>query len=189
MSDSTTHQRVMNMIARGRLSATDDGEGMQFAQVSLLHDEAKARVERFQQYGFSAHAPQGSEVVVLFVGGGRDHGVIISADNRASRIRGQTEGEVAMYSDEGDYVVLKRGNQVEVQTDHLVVRADVNIIIESPRIIIRAPVIEVEGDLVVRGGGQGGNGNVVFAGNLNVAGEIHASAVYAPGGSVPGPAT
>lgn len=167
MSD-TTHQRVMNMIARGKLAKTDDTAGMQFTQLSLLRDEAKANVERFQQYGFSSVPPANSEAVVLFVGGGRDHGLVLSVENRASRIRGQSEGEVAMYTDEGDYIVLKRGNQIELATDRLIVRVDVEVIIDAPLIRLLAPVVEI-------------------VGNLNVAGSITAESVTAPGGSVPGP--
>jgi phage baseplate assembly protein V len=161
MSDITDHQRVMNMVARGRLSATQDDEGMQFAQVSLLRGEAKARVERFQQYGFSGIAPRGSEVVAVFVGGSRAHGVIVSIDNRASRIRGQVEGEVAIYSDEGDFIVLKRGNKIEIATDTLIINADVAI-------HIRAPNIHIEG-------------NIHLNGDLTSTGSI-----YAPHGSVGG---
>jgi phage baseplate assembly protein V len=167
---SDTHERVMNMIARGRLAAADDGEGMQFAQVSLLAGEAKARVERMQQYGFSSVPPVGSEALAVFVGGGRDHGVVVAIDNRASRIRGQATGEVSMYSDEGDYMVLKRGNTIELGTDRLVLLCDVEVVVEAPRVIIRAPEVIIEG-------------------NLTVSGEIRASAVYAPAGSVPGPKT
>ena len=166
MSDTTsTHQRVMNMIARGRLSATNDNEGMQFAQLSLLRDETKANVERFQQYGFSSVPPAGSEAVVLFVGGNRDHGIIMSIDNRASRIRGQVPGEVALYSNEGDFIVLKRGNQIEMGTDRLLIRADVEVTIEVPRLIIRCPDITIEG-------------------NMNVSGTINANTVNAPNGHV-----
>lgn len=168
-----THQRVMNMIARGRLTAIDDSEGMQFAQVSLLRNEAKARVERFQQYGFSANAPAGSEAVVLFVGGGRDHGIIMSIENRKSRIRGQAPGEVAMYSDEGDYIVLKRGNQIELGTDRLIIRAEVEIIIEAPKITVRAPEIAIEGTINLQG-------------DLHASGTMTAQTMYAPSGNVGG---
>jgi phage baseplate assembly protein V len=169
---SDTQQRVMNMIARGRLSAVDDADGMQFTQVSLLRGEAKAKVERFQQYGFSGNPPRGSEVVVVFVGGNRDHGVVMSIDNRASRIRGMAEGEVAIYSDEGDYLVLKRGNQIELGTDHLLIKAEVDITIEAPRIVIRCPDITIEG-------------TIALTGDLNVTGNISATgSINAPNGHV-----
>lgn len=187
---SDTHQRVMNMIARGRLSAVDDSNGMQFVQVSLLRDEAKADVERFQQYGFSSVPPPGSEAVCLFIGGGRDHGIVMSIDNRKSRMRGQAAGEVGMYSDEGDYIVLKRGNTVEVGTDRLVIHADVEVEIEVPLLVIRAPRIEIEGDVFINGNlvttGTGGGG-LHMTGNITVDGNITATgAINAPHGSVGG---
>ena len=187
---SDTHQRVMNMIARGRVSGVDDSNGMQFVQVSLLRDEAKADVERFQQYGFSSVPPAGSEAVCLFVGGGRDHGIIMSIDNRKSRIRGQASGEVGMYSDEGDYIVLKRGNTIEVGTDRLVVHADVEVEVEVPLLVIRAARIEIEGDVFINGNlvttGTGGGG-LHMTGNIIVDGNITATgAINAPHGSVGG---
>lgn len=173
MSDSSTQQRVMNMIARGRLTSLDDANGMQFGQVTLLRDEAKATVERFQQYGFSAVAPPGSEAVVLFVGGSRDHGIIAAIENRASRIRGQATGEVSLYTDEGDFIALKRGQTIELGTDTLLIRAAVEIIIETPKLTIRAAEIAIEG-------------NVTLSGNLTVSNTINANTVNAPYGNVGG---
>lgn len=177
---TTDNQRIMNMVARGTLESLDDAEGVQLARVSLLSGESKARVERVQQYGFSGNPPAGSEAVVIFVGGGRDHGLVISLDNRASRIFGMAAGEVSMYSDEGDAIVLKRGNVIGVVTKTLEIAADIEVVIESPKVIIRAAEIVFEGALRF-------TGEATFTGNLNVSGTINATEVNAPGGSVPGP--
>lgn len=161
---SDTHRRVMNLVARGRLTGTDDTDGLQTADLALLHDEAKAKVERFQQYGFTAHPPVGSEAVVLFIGGGRDHGVAIAIDNRASRMPGQAVGEVAMYSDEGDFIVLKRGNGIDVTTHTLTITADTEVIIKAPKITI--------------------TGTINLTGDLHCSGTITADTVNAPNGHV-----
>jgi phage baseplate assembly protein V len=90
---------------------------MQQVKISLLRDEAKASVERFQNYGFSSHAPIDSEVLAVFVGGGRDHGVIVATDDRSSRFTGLKSGEVAIYSDEGDSLLFQRENQINLSSD------------------------------------------------------------------------
>lgn len=137
-----TRARVMNMIARGVLSRTDDASdsGMQLCEVSLLHGEAKATVERFQQYGFTSVAPNESEAVVFFIGGGRDHGIILSLDNRVSRMPGQAEGEVSLYTDEGDFIALKRNQAIELRTKRWQQRAETETLLESPEITLRGDI-------------------------------------------------
>jgi phage baseplate assembly protein V len=165
MSD-TTHRRVMNLITRGRLVAVDDTHGLQLVQVRLLRSEGKDNVERFQQYGFSSVPTPDCEAVVLFPGGSRDHGIVLSIDNRGARMRGQAAGEVSIYSDEGDYIALKRGNEIEVVTKTLTITVDTEIIINAPKITIIAPEIDIQG-------------NINLTGNLTATGAINA-----PHGSV-----
>jgi len=161
-------------VVRGVLTKTHDATdaGMQLNEVSLLRDEAKVAVERFQQYGFTSHAPNESEVVVLFVGGSRDHGVAMSADHRAARLPGLGEGEVALYNANGDFVALCDGNLIDVATNRLRIRAAEEVVIETPRVIIKAPIVEVEGDIVFRSGTEGGAGHGEFVGNLHVRGNV-----------------
>ncbi|MCT2388796.1 hypothetical protein [Erwinia pyrifoliae] len=49
--------------------------------------------------------------------------MVITVADRRYRLTGLKSGEVAMYSDEGDSIVLRRGNRVEVNTKHYVVNA------------------------------------------------------------------
>jgi phage baseplate assembly protein V len=205
------HRRVMNMMARGVVAQSDDEPGMQRVQVSLLHEEQKVAVERFQNYGFSGHAPRQSEVVVVFMGGGRDHGVIVGTDDRNSRMTGLAEGEVAIYTDEGDSIVLRRDNTVEITTKHAIVSAEEDVTVEAKRIVatasetatIEAPDILLRGNVVIDGnlsmGTEGseknytirGNvnhiGDTIQTGNIHVDGNIDATgSITAPGGSVGG---
>lgn len=144
------HRRIMNMVCRGVIAATDDEAGVQQLQISLLRDEGKAAVERFQNYGFSSAAPAGAEVVAVFVGGGRDHGVVIGTDDRASRFSGLAAGEVAIYTNEGDSIVLRRGNICEITTKTLLVNAEETLEIAAPEIKIKGD-IELDGNLTATG--------------------------------------
>lgn len=67
----------------------------------------------------TAHA--GAEAVVLFPSGDRSHGVVISVADRRYRLKGLKSGEVAIYTDEGDSIILKRGRVTEITTSELVV--------------------------------------------------------------------
>jgi phage baseplate assembly protein V len=132
------HRRVMNMVSRGVIDSTNDIAGIQRQDLSLLQDEAKTSVERFQDYGFSSHPLRGSEAITLFFGGGRDHGIILACDDRMFRIRGLAEGEVAIYSDEGDTIILKRNNVMEVSTKTLNVAAATTVNVKSPDVTVSA---------------------------------------------------
>ena len=105
--------RVMLMVGRAVLTVIEDGGNLQTSQVSILAGEVKDDVERFQQYGFTAVPLPGCEAVCLFVGGNRDHGIIINADDRRYREKGLNPGEVAMYSFEGGKTVFKLGKKLE----------------------------------------------------------------------------
>jgi phage baseplate assembly protein V len=200
---SALSRRVMNMVSRGIISQTDDEPGMQNVQVSLLYQEGKTKVERMQNYGFSGHAPGQSEVTVVFIGGGRDHGVIIATDDRDSRMTGLAEGEVAVYSNEGDSIVLRRDNTIELRTKTLkliveeavtietkqaTITASEKITLDAPDILLKGAV-EIDGTLSQASGGGASTytirGDVNQIGNINVDGSITATdSINAPNGSV-----
>ncbi len=106
--------RLRMLVARGVVRLVNDAGGIQIVQVSALKGETRAELERFQNYGFSSVPFAGAEAVVLFVGGDRAHGLVLAIDDRRYRIQSLSPGEVAIYSDEGDEIVLKRGNRIEV---------------------------------------------------------------------------
>lgn len=121
-------RRVELMIGRGVLRAVNDQLKMQEVQISLLSDELRDGIERFQTYGFTAHPHPGAEGIYLSLGGLRNHGVVIAIDDRRYRIKSLAEGEVAIYTDEdagadGHRIVLKRGAKVEVHCTDAVVTA------------------------------------------------------------------
>jgi phage baseplate assembly protein V len=199
---SIVHRRVMNMVSRGVVAETNDDPGVQNVQVSLMFDEAKVAVERLQNYGFSGHAPVDSEVVVVFIGGGRDHGVIIGTDSRNSRMTGLAEGEVAVYTDEGDSIVLRRDNTVEVTTKKLIIKAEDEVTIETKRAVVKASEkatieapdillkgnVEIDGTLTqAQGGGDSAfniKGNINLDGNIAATKTITADTINAPHGHV-----
>lgn len=116
--------RVLLMIGRGVLKAVSDNSNAQLCQVSLLDGELKSNVERIQDYGMTSVPPAGSLATVLFVGGDRSNGLIIAAENRKIRVNGLKSGEVAIYTDEGDEIYLKRGHEIAVKTTKFVINAD-----------------------------------------------------------------
>ena len=145
-------RRIFLMLARAIVENVDDSKTLQYNQVSLLSGEIRDNLERFQNYGVTASPPVGSEAIAVFLAGNRDHGIILAVENREYRISGLSQGEVCIYTDEGDKIHLKRGNKVEVTTNEFKVVAATKAEIEAPIINmtatvsskIVAPIFEVE---------------------------------------------
>lgn len=140
-------------VARGILRLIDDSAGLQTAQVGLMANEVRSKVERVQEYGFTSHPLPGAEATVVFVGGNRDHGLIIAVDDRRYRLKALEAGEVAIYTDEGDSIVLKRENNIEITTRVFTVNA-------SERIDLNAPETNMGGNCSAQGEVQDHSGTM-----------------------------
>lgn len=130
--------RVGNLVASATLSGVDDGTKMQSVQVDFGDDEVRDEVERPQSYGLTSVPFEGADATVVCVGGRRDHCIVLAVDDRRYRLRGLAQGEVALYTDQGDKIHLKRGGTIEV--------------IASSRVTVNAPLVEVPSGDVTAGG-------------------------------------
>lgn len=122
-------RRLRLIVSRGVVRLSDDGRKLQVVQLDLLAGETAA-MERFQQYGFTCRPLDGAEAIALAVGGSRGHLVAIAVDDRRYRMNNLKNGEVALYTDEGDYIHMKRGRIVKVnvgQDLEVVVGNDANV--------------------------------------------------------------
>ncbi|USS56975.1 phage baseplate assembly protein domain-containing protein [Pseudomonas kermanshahensis] len=89
--------------------------------------------ELAQHYGFTSAPLAGAEFIALPIGGNSKHVVVIATEDARYRLKVK-DGEVAIYSDEGDHVHLKRGRVIEVVTDTLLVKASTKVRFETPMI-------------------------------------------------------
>ena len=89
--------------------------------------------ELAQHYGFTSAPLAGAEFIVLPIGGNSKHAVVIATEDARYRLKIQ-DGEVALYSDEGDHVHLKRGRVIEVVTETLLIKASTKVRFETPMI-------------------------------------------------------
>lgn len=136
-------QRAMGQIRqafRGVLTALDTSPPVQLAQADALAGEQLQAAELFQHYGLTSAVPAGAQVIVLPLGGKTVHAVIIGTEHASYRLTGLESGEVALYDDQGQKIVLKRGRVVEVHTDTLVVNA-------SAKVTFNTPLVETSGEL------------------------------------------
>ncbi len=126
--DKQNTTTARNLVLRSELSTTNDEKKMQTIQVLGLEEEVLDDVERFQNYGFTSHVLAGGEAIILSVGADRSHPIAIVVDDRRYRFKATKEGEVVIYTDEGDYIHLMRENRIEVKTKTLEVNAETVIV-------------------------------------------------------------
>lgn len=100
--------------------------------------------ELMQHYGFSSAPLPGAEYLVVAVGGNSKHAVVVASEDGRFRIP-LVDGEVSIYTDEGDYIHLKRGRMIEVVTDDLVFKVKNKVRFETP-------MVEMSGNQHVEGG-------------------------------------
>jgi phage baseplate assembly protein V len=147
----TLSRKLALMVGRAVLRAVDDTKAWPAVQLELLAEELRADVEYAQDYGFTSHPHPGAEAIAVSVSGSRDHVVAIKVGDRRYRLKGLQQGEVALYTDEGDKVVLKRGGTIEV--------------VASTKVRLVTPQVEMTGNLSVAG-------SVTVGGSVTAEGDV-----------------
>lgn len=130
-------RRIATMVGRCILHAVNAATGIQTVQVQVLADEVMDGVEHMEPYGFTSHPQPGAEGVLLNVAGQRGAAVAVCLGNRLFRLKGLKAGEVALYTDEGDQLVFKRGRHVELTTLHARIMAE-DVAVEVKRYAVTA---------------------------------------------------
>jgi len=130
-------RRLKVLFTRAVVSLVDSTTLMQTLQVEVLAGEVLDRVEHFEPYGFTSNPLTGAEGLMAAVGGDRAHTVCMVAADRRFRLKGLASGEVALYTDEGDFIHFKRGRNIEVTA--------------GTKIKATAPLVEIIGNATVSG--------------------------------------
>lgn len=115
--------KLRQVVSRCVVNLINDAMKMQECQVTILADEPLDGVERFQDYGITSHPRPGAEGLALSVGANRSHAVVIRIDDRRYRLQNLQPGEVALYDDQGQKIVLHR-DRIEVEAPKVVVLSD-----------------------------------------------------------------
>lgn len=177
-------RRIDNVFARAKVTLVDDTTRGQRVQVAVGEFEVYDLCERPQDYGFSGVPNEGAEAFVCFVGGRRDHPVVMAVSDKRARMHGLQPGEVCIYTDQGDYIIIRRGGAIEIS-------GAASVTVTSPNVKLTGNV-EIDGDVDVKGNMtiEGSSGLVVPNGDV-VAGAIdlktHTHTGVTSGGSQTGP--
>lgn len=124
--------------------------------------------EYFQHYGFTSRPKAGAEIIIIKEG---NHYIAVASDDRRYRLAVE-EGEVALYTDEGDKIHLKRDktieivsgnkliatveNEVAITTKAAKVTASVSCEVTSPTVTVNASTsCTINSPSVLLGGSSG----------------------------------
>lgn len=108
-------RKVESMVVRGVVAIANDALKAQGVQVTLGVGDIRDS-ERFQDYGFTSAPLPGAECIAVAVGGDASHPIILRIEDRRFRLTGLLSGEVAMYDNQGQKILLGQGNTVRVET-------------------------------------------------------------------------
>lgn len=94
-------RRVTLMVARGRVTQSDDSGPIQTLQIPLGPKEA-GNVKRVGEYGLASWPPDGCDGIAVFLSGDRTNGAVVATHDLASRFKLGHKGEVALFDNSGD---------------------------------------------------------------------------------------
>lgn len=147
--------RVMLMVGRCVIEAATDENLAVELQLSALSGETLSKVEQLLAYGFTSQPMPPdengkAEGILAAVGGNRLHSVVIATEDRRFRPSGECgPGESIQYDHQGSRIHLKAGEEVLIRASDG--GAGTLVTIESGQVVIDAPTVTINGDLVVNG--------------------------------------
>lgn len=113
MIDRIIH-RIKMFVAKALVESVDDTDQIQLVKINVLDGEVQDSIERIQNYGMTSNPPRDSEAIAIYLQGNRDHGVVIACDNSASRLNTLKSGEVCVYSEHGQTILMKSNGDIEI---------------------------------------------------------------------------
>lgn len=163
-------RRIMLLLSRGIGRLANSAVPHQRLQIELIPGEVLDDIEHLEPYGFTSHPLPGHEVIAASIGGERSRVVVVIAADRRNRKKGLAPGESAMYTDEGDYILMKRGRIIEVVAGARVkVTAPDVEVVASTKVTITSPLTAISGNLTVGGTAQV-TGQITGQGGIAVSG-------------------
>jgi len=144
---------LTRLLARGTVVLANSASKLQSLQMRLTAGEVNDDMEHFEPYGFTSNPLAGAEGIATFLGGDRSHAVVLVVADRRYRLQSLAQGEVALYTDEGDRIHFKRGRVIDIETGTLTIRASQGVNIDTPTLTQSGRIIS-SGDQVAGGVSQ-----------------------------------
>lgn len=136
--------------------------------------------EYMQHYGFTSRPLPGAEGVIV---NQDNHYIMIASDDRRYRI-GIENGEVCLYTDEGDQIRFKRGKEIYIKSGNkLTAEVTNDVTVTAKRVKatatesaqIESPAITLKTDSLSVQPYSGGTPAIAMTGNINLTGSLSAT--------------
>lgn len=125
---SRISNRIKQAVGKALIESVSDDNEIQLVKISGIDNEVQSNIERVQEYGITSNPPVGSGAVVLYIGGNKDHGVVVKTDSGEFRIQSLKSGEVCVYSKFGQKILLDENGDIvatlESGNSHIVGNGD-----------------------------------------------------------------
>ncbi|MCX8962130.1 phage baseplate assembly protein V [Erwinia psidii] len=176
------------------LRLTRSDEQIQTVQASGLSGETLQDAELFQHYGLTSVPPAGTTAIALPLNGRTSHSVIIATEHASYRLTALKSGEVALYTDEGSHIVLKRDKIIKVTCDEYIVNckrmqvsAEESVSLTAPQVdVTAAESVGLNSPAISAGGGDDGITAMQFRGTINATQDVTAAGKSLVGHRHPG---
>ncbi|RON52932.1 baseplate assembly protein [Pseudomonas frederiksbergensis] len=147
-------RRIQLMSSWGRVSFCDDSKTAQLLQVKLNDSETRDGTPRLAEFGFTSGPPNGSDVLVVFMGGDRSKGVVVATSHQSSRPTGLQQGESMVYDLWGKsiYFTHSGGIVIEAQGSPVTVNNATTVTVNATvEVVLNTPLLSVSGNIVAGG--------------------------------------
>ncbi|NWC92615.1 MULTISPECIES: phage baseplate assembly protein V [unclassified Pseudomonas] len=147
-------RRIQLLAGWARVSFANDGKTAQLLQVKLNDSETRDDTPRIAEFGFTSVPPDGSDVLVVFLGGDRSKGVVVATGHQASRPVNLLAGESMLYDLAGKSVYLTQdgGIVIEAKNSPVTINNATQVTINAAdEINFVTPLVKCSGDLQVAG--------------------------------------
>ncbi|KTT24270.1 baseplate assembly protein [Pseudomonas oryzihabitans] len=146
-------RRILLLVGWGRVTFSDDTQGVQLLQVKLNDSETRDGTPRLAEFGLTSRPPAGADLLLAFMAGDRSKAVVVATGHQASRPKGLTEGETMLYDLWGKHLHLAQGGIV-IEAGGLPVtvnNATQVTINASDSVVMNTPLLKVSGDIQAGG--------------------------------------
>ena len=147
-------RRIQLMSGWGRVTFCDDSKTAQLLQVKLNDSETRDSTPRIAEFGFTSFPPNGSDVLMVFMGGDRSKGVVVATGHQQSRPAGLVSGESMVYDVWGKSIHFTKddGIVVEAKGAPVTINNATTVTINAATAVeMVTPVLRVSGDIEAGG--------------------------------------
>lgn len=120
-------RKILLAVGIGILRIIDDTKKIQKCQISLMDNETHSNVDRYQEYGFSSVPLPGAQAVAVSIAGSRDNSIIIATEDGRYRPLNLNPGEVTIYNQLGDKIVIKQNRTIEITAPNVIINGNLQV--------------------------------------------------------------